>query len=354
MHVSVIDPVLQTNLFVAFLVAAVLLTSKRDPKPHEMSHSRTDELKGAAILMVIFSHIGYFLFSNHKFMYPLSVAGGVGVNIFLFLSGFGLTASENKSHKSIWQFYSKRLKNIFVPMWLMLTPLLIFDFYLLKRTYSVTAVLQNVLGFFPNSDINTAINSPLWYFSLIFFYYLIFPLVYWRNRPFLSIFVILLLSFIATNLKLPVTVDILKVYKLHLLAFPLGMAFAWFNENKPVVLFREKLLQALSVSWTAQLLSYLLTVSLTLLFAYTAINSGVGEGIRKEQLLSLITTMSLVFISLIKNVRSNLLITLGKYSYEIYLIHWPLMYRYDFIYKNTSAFLGTLLYIAFLSLSGLL
>jgi len=164
----------------------------------------------------------------------------------------------------------------------------------------------------------------------------------------------LLLSFIATNLKFPVTVDILKVYKLHLLAFPLGMAFAWFNENKPVVLFREKLLQALSVSWTAQLLSYLLTVSLTLLFAYTAINSGVGEGIRKEQLLSLITTMSLVFISLIKNVRSNLLITLGKSSYEIYLIHWPLMYRYDFIYKNTSAFLGTLLYIAFLSLSGLL
>lgn len=77
-----------------------------------------------------------------------------------------------------------------------------------------------------------------------------------------------------------------------------------------------------------------------------------GGKLIAEQLTSLITVISLVFIFLLKNLQSNFLITLGKYSYEIYLIHWPLMYRYDFIYKHTPAFLGTLLYILVLIVIG--
>jgi len=39
----------------------------------------TQELKGLAILSIVFAHIAYMLVSDSRFLYPLSVAAGVGV-----------------------------------------------------------------------------------------------------------------------------------------------------------------------------------------------------------------------------------------------------------------------------------
>jgi peptidoglycan/LPS O-acetylase OafA/YrhL len=339
MQINIVDPYFQTLLFITFLTAFILLTVKKDTDQYKMNHSHTDELKGVAILMVIFSHVGYFLVTDHRFLFPLSVAGGVGVNIFLFLSGFGLTESENASSKSVLSFYLKRLKKLFIPMWVVLILTLVLDFYLLGKTYGRTTIVQNLLGFFPTADIFNANNSPLWYFSIILFYYLIFPLVYKKKRQLLSIGVIFLLGYIAVNTKLPVPDSVLKLYKLHYLAFPLGMFFAYIQTKKPVV----------KLEFLAR---YFLILVSSLLFCYTAINSNVGGKLIAEQLTSLVTVASLIIVFLLKKFQSSLLLTLGKYSYEIYLIHWPLMYRYDFIFKHTTAFLGTLIYIFILIVIG--
>jgi len=147
------------------------------------------------------------------------------------------------------------------------------------------------------------------------------------------------------NLKLPVPKDLLKLYKLHFLAFPFGMLFASiFNNNILKIKDRLKILQLGKT--VPFFLRFILTLLLTIVFSYTAIHSSIGEKISSEALISLITMTTLVLIVLIKKVQSNLLIVLGEYSYGIYLIQWPLMYRYDFIYKHTPLFLGTLLYIA--------
>ncbi|MEK7595354.1 MAG: acyltransferase [Patescibacteria group bacterium] len=332
-------------------MALVIFSAKKDLKPHDMNHSHTNELKGVAILMVLFSHIGYFLFSDHTFLYPLSVAGGVGVNIFLFLSGFGLTSSEIKSNKPILHFYFKRLRNIFIPMWLTLTSVLLLDAHILNKTYSLHTILQGVLGFFPNSDIDSAINSPLWYFTLILFYYLIFPLAYIRNKPYLSSLIILLTGFLITRLDLPVSKDVLKLYQLHYLAFPLGMAFANAYQKKQIIKLKDYVVKHTS-SWVVSYISYFLILILSFLFAYTAIHSNIGKSVFAEQITSMFTMLSLVLIFLIKDVQSDLLIILGKYSYEIYLIQWPLLYRFDLIYNHTPAFLGTFLYILFFFVIG--
>ncbi|MDP2874363.1 MAG: acyltransferase [bacterium] len=336
MPINVVDPVFQTALFASFFVSLIVLTARRDPQPHEMNHSHTNELKGIAILMVLFSHIGYFLFTDHQFLYPFSVAGGVGVNLFLFLSGFGLTISAIKSQLPILRFYLKRLRNIFVPMWLMLIPVLVLDAYLLNRVYDFKTVLRSFLGFFPVADLDTSINSPLWYFSLILFYYLIFPLVFWRNKVLLSAVAIWLLGFIMTKLNLPVSRDVLKLYQLHYLAFPLGMSLAYIFSKKPV----------LPAFLRTDFVRYVLIILLACVFGYTAIHSGIGGKITTEHLISLVTMSSALLIVLLMNFQSDVLIVLGKYSYEIYLIQWPLMYRYDIIYKHTPAYLGTLLYLA--------
>lgn len=335
MQINGLDVQFQTALFVPFLIAAIVLTARKDPRFGEFNRAHTSELKGIAILMVLFSHIGYFLFSDHSFLYPLSVAGGVGVNIFLFLSGFGLTLAQNKTQLTPVQFYFRRLKSIFIPMWLVLIATLILDNYLLGRTYSLSTIIQSFFGFFPNGDINSAINSPLWYFTLIFFYYLIFPLVYRKNKTLLSIGVVLLLGYIVSHLKLPVTKDVLKLYQLHYLAFPLGMVLARLNPYRLKTLVNVR-----------PYIRYFLLIIFLGLFGYLAIHSGVGEKLIPEQFTSLLSVLVLLVIVLIKDFQSNLLILLGKYSYEIYLIQWPVMYRFDFIYKYTPPFLGTILYIA--------
>ncbi len=354
MQIDIIDPIFQTNIFLAIFIAIILFTIKKDPHPHSMNHSHTNELKGIAILTVIFCHIGYFLFKDDKFLFPLSVAGGVGVNLFLFLSGFGLASSQNRSPKGILQFYIKRLKTIFVPMWIVLILILIADYFLLNRTYPTKEITNNLLGFFPVADLDTSINSPLWYFSYILFYYLTFPILYKKDRPYLSAFAIFLFGYFMIRQKLHEDIhpDVIKLYALHYAAFPLGIAFANFYASSLFLSIKEKISKLFKNRIAYYFVIYTGIALLAWIFSYYAIHSGVGEKPSTEQTLSLITAVALVGIILLKNIQSRFLILLGTYSYEIYLIHWPLMYRHDYIYKYTQPFLGTLIYLAVFILIG--
>ena len=332
MQINITDSINQTVLFTLCLLLVIIATTRKDKNAFEMNQTHTGELKGIAILMVLFSHIGYFLSSDSRFLFPLSVASGVGVNMFLFLSGFGLTKSALKKGAPIMRYYLKRFKSIFLPMWLVLVPTLILDASILRRFYGFSEILSSILGYFPKADLMTSINSPLWYFSLILFYYLIFPLIFWKKYPLVSAIIILLVGFAMTKFILPVHPDVLKLYQLHFIAFPLGMVFAWFFRSLPVMFNK---------TWVR----LILVVFLLVVFGYTAIHSGVGSKALVEQSTSLISMLSLLLIIILIDVKSGFLILLGKYSYEIYLVQWPLMSRFDFIYKHTPPFLATILYI---------
>lgn len=348
MQINIVDPVLQTQIFTALLVLAIILTVRKKPSKNSFDAQLTNELKGVAILMVMFSHIGYFLATDNRFLFPLSVAAGKGVDIFLFLSGFGLTISALQSSLNIKNFYFKRLKKIFVPMWLVLAVFLLMDAVVLRRFYPTTSVAQNILGFFPSADLYNNVNSPLWYFTLILFYYLLFPLClldfFVRRVPVVSALIMLGLGYFATNLNLPVAPDVLKLYKLHYMAFPLGMLFATvlrYFRNHPLVLPPLPRVDALFAK-------LFVIIILTGVFCYLAIHSGVGESLIKEQSISLASLGCLVAVFLLKGFYSRFLTLIGAYSYELYLIHWPLMSRYDFLYTRFPAWLATALYIVIL------
>jgi peptidoglycan/LPS O-acetylase OafA/YrhL len=346
MQINISDPIFQTYIFVIGLAFFTLVTLRKDKDRHEMLISHTNELKGLAILLVLFSHVGYFLSSDTRFLYPLSAGGGVGVNIFLFLSGFGVTASMLKKQLKPWEFYKRRLPTIYIPMWVVLTLVLILDFLLLQRIYPSTTLVKNYLGFFPRADIFLDLNSPLWYFSFILFYYLVFPWVFVKKYTSVSALIIFLISLLILDTRLPVVFDVHKLYVLHTLAFPLGMIFATFLNLKPLTEIKEQFFQLReSHRKIAHLFRVLFLWILAILVYYTLIESGVGKGLKTEQVVSIFITLAFVLFVLLKRYKSNFLVLLGIYSYEIYLIQWPLMYRYDFIYKYVPAGLGTLLYI---------
>lgn len=357
MKIDVENAAIQTLLFSLVFFAFLFSTAKKSDKQTFFDPSQSNEIKGFAMLGIVFSHIGYFLSNNTQFLFPLSVLAGVGVNLFLFISGFGLTISHLRNPLSIWEFYRKRLLRLFIPMWIVLSLYLLLDYFLLNRSYPLNILGYHFLGFFPRADLFMDVNSPLWYFSLILFMYVIFPLFFWRKNPVISAVAILAVTYLAvTRFEIPVVEDVLKLYKLHIVAFPLGMLFALSLNEEHGQIFHNlrtflrtrfhsfRPLKPIVISFLK-----LLTV---FVFIYTAYHSGIEEGIRTEQTISLITMICIILIFLFKNLSFPIFETFGKYSYEIYLIHWPLLSRYDLLYDNFEPFLATLLYLGlFLGIS---
>ena len=60
---------------------------------------------------------------------------------------------------------------------------------------------------------------------------------------------------------------------------------------------------------------------------------------------SIVTSLLFIALFIIKRFDIKTLYWFGFYSYEIYLFHWPLMYRYDFLYKYLPAWLALALYL---------
>lgn len=358
MQINIHSAIAQTNTFIAVLILTLLLTARKRVSP-SFDLSTTNDIKGIAILMVVFAHIGYLLSKDPNFLFPLSVGGGIGVNLFLILSGYGISVSAIKKPLAALQFYKKRIIKLMVPLWVVLSGFLLMDITILKKGYSFTEIWQSYLGYYPVANPIYNIDSPLWFITIILFYYLIYPLIF--NKKYLSLIGIILIAvsylllfndtFI--NLLVSNTIfkrDVLGLYRTHFTAFPLGMILAdlSYNQTLPKKIwqqfsefFNKNKIIKIVVWWIAIFTSIYLAY-------YTAIYSGVGKGDLKEQNIALITSAAVIFLFIFNKVSFRLFTVLGIYSFEIYLIHWPLLYRYDFFYKIAPPALATSFYIVFL------
>lgn len=348
MQISVIDPTTQTVFFGILFIAVLLFSTRKSSDNLFFGISKTLQLKGLAILAIIFSHIGYFLSRETTFLYPFSVDAGVGVNLFLFLSGFGLTISSIKRPISPLIFYKKRLLKLYLPMWIVVTIFVALDLVFLKINYPIPKLVNAYAGIFQTGDPFKDLNSPLWYFTLILFYYLIFPLTFWKRFKYLSPLIIYIVGYVLFRMPIPINWDVLNLYKLHTLAFPIGILFALLLNEKKINSFLLKL-QTLP---GRIFLKYILVIFLVLVFAYTSIHSGVGQDPKLEQSISLITMFSTIFIFTLIDFEFKFLELFGVYSFEIYLIHWPLLSRYDFLYKYLPASAATTLYLGLFLILG--
>jgi peptidoglycan/LPS O-acetylase OafA/YrhL len=344
MTISISNAVEQTWVFAIILLIALLCSIKKK-EGSTLSISVTQELKGFAILAVIFAHVGYFLVDDHQFLFPLSIFAGVGVDLFLFLSGYGLTYSRLKKDESIGQFYKRKLNQLFMPFWIVLGVFLMLDYFILHITRSMQFILDASSGIFTSANIYTDLNSPFWYFTFILFFYLLFPLVFCKKYPWLTAIILYLVSWSVIKINPEVLSGVIGLYKIHLLAFPLGVGVAGFTSLKP------KLLSTIFSPIKKTYIKYqtfinpVLLIALLYIIYYTGIHSGVGSTPHKQELISLITMTALILFFILKKFEFRLLGILGIYSYEIYLFHWPLMYRYDLLYAHLPAWLATLLYL---------
>jgi hypothetical protein len=165
MPIEITDVAHSTWIVIALLVAALLPGRRRECTSDPLPFAVTQQLKGLAILTIVFAHIAYMLVSDNRFLYPLSIAAGVGVDLFLFLSGFGLTLGMLRAPLAPLPFYRRRLLRLFIPFWIVLVLLLLADRVLLGRSYAPGYMLQSLLGWFPRASAWEDVNSPFWYIS---------------------------------------------------------------------------------------------------------------------------------------------------------------------------------------------
>ncbi len=271
---------------------------------------------GVAMIWIVMFHSPGFLFPD--FLGFLKSIGYGGVDICLFASGIGCYYSLNKNN-DIGQFIKRRFERLMPTYLIFIIFWLIFKF--VTTPIPLTAVIGNLLGIEYLTDSGHGFN---WYISALLLFYLLSP-YFKKVADKLSYKQSLIFTLFLTILSIPFwdsTTYIIIVTRLPI--FYMGMILAKAsNEGKRL----DKKLTAFCLLcfiigsifcfvafkffstqlWEKGLYWYpfiLLTPGICLLVAYVA---NISEKIK--------------FLSFIKTV----LDTIGKYSFEIYLLHIPLL-----------------------------
>jgi len=350
MTISISNVVFATHIFTTIFVFVFLL-SLRLRSDKGFSLEVTTQLKGFSILAIVFSHIGYFLVDDQRFLFPLSIAAGVGVNIFLILSGYGLATSSIAKQLPILKFYKRRLPKLYVPFWISIAFFFLLDFFVLGKDYSAQYVVKSFAGLFEQAHLFSDLNSPLWYFTAIIFYYLLFPMVFSRRMPVVSALLLYLAGYFVIVMSPAFLNQVLGLYELHIVAFPLGVLFAAVAHRYNIGVFQSRIkcwLQEKRVHKNIlHALHAIFMIVLVFIIGYTAYRSHVGDVPAVEQRISLITSSALLVFFTFSKMQSKVLNWFGMYSFEIYLLHWPILSRFDMFFRFFPPWLATICYLIF-------
>ena len=354
---------LSTFVVIAFAILVLFTTLKQSTHSDVFPVSVTNELKGLGILTVVFAHFAYMKVTNADFLFPLSIIAGVGVDLFLFMSGFGLTVGMLKRPMKTVDFYKKRVIKIFIPFWIALIIMFIADALFMDKTYSVGYIIKSMLGFFPTADGFGDVNSPFWYITWMIMFYLLYPLVFFKDKPWLSA---IILAVIATIIGTFNIFDLGSnwLHRLHTVAFSMGIILAWLLQIKEGE--KNRFIEYIKdFRDNSKDMKYIVIAIMFVIVFYVSQRTGagswptltaiLGQGFFVEQLMSIVIMLAFTVIFILKKVDSKFLTMYGVYSYEVYLIHWPLMAKYDIFFVYLPAWAAVIAWlVAFILVSMLL
>ncbi|MEM5557472.1 acyltransferase [Aliarcobacter cryaerophilus] len=354
---------LSTFVVIAFAILVLFTTFKQSTHSDVFPISVTNELKGLGILTVVFAHFAYMKVTNADFLFPLSIIAGVGVDLFLFMSGFGLTVGMLKRPMKTVDFYKKRVIKIFIPFWIALIIMFIADAIFMDKTYSVGYIIKSMLGFFPTADGFGDVNSPFWYITWMIMFYLLYPLVFFKDKPWLTA---IILAVIATIIGTFNIFDLGSnwLHRLHTVAFSMGIILAWLlqvkegEKNRFIEYIKDFRDNSKDMKYIVIAIMFVIVFYVsqrTGAGSWPALTAILGQGFFVEQLMSIVIMLAFTVIFILKKVDSKFLTMYGVYSYEVYLIHWPLMAKYDIFFVYLPAWAAVIAWlVAFILVSMLL
>ncbi len=127
------------------------------------------ELMGIATLMIIVCHLPAQGVAMPSVMARIIGSGGIGCDVFLFLSGMGMWFSMNSvrtGNMNVWKWYWRRYVRILVPYLIIVIPICI------SNGNNITEVLIRATGF----DF-FVYRLALWFVSCVLLLYILTPLI---------------------------------------------------------------------------------------------------------------------------------------------------------------------------------
>ena len=294
---------------------------------YELTKEDTFQLKGIAILLLLFHHLFYInngLYNDWN-IGPIPLIQTIGrfckvcVAIFVFLSGYGLAISNSSSKKFVASsFYAKGFTKLYLNYWLiyiLFVPIGILFFHRsFSDVYSCHVIPKAIIDFLGLADCfgYLGYNATWWFYSCILPLYLVFPVLRFLLPRFS---IILILGAGLFMLKGP-AILFLQPIKYYLLPFVLGMVFA----NKKI----------LSISCRYSMLNNCILWSIFLLTAafWRQFGFYLG-GVSFDSVVVLGGVF--VFVTIRKYIClkcKDVLAFLGKHSFNIFLFHTFIYYYY--------------------------
>jgi len=318
-------PTAQNLIILAVLLTFSLILPKKN-RTSFMDSSQTDQLKGIAILLVVVGHLWVHVSENQ----PIPVLSGYSVSLFLVLSGYGLSISWAKKPLPWTIFITKRINRVMIPYWIITVVILLLDYLILDKTYPLKSIVYTFAGI-NFEKVLRQFDYARWYITLLLAYYAVF---FFANRLFGRLKAVICLCVFGVALYFLRRQEIFPFGGLHhFLAFPLGCVLAHFHAQVSEHLDKNK-----------RNLTYMLLIAFGIVGTHLLLLVGeLGEGVLSKLIrLGVYNGQGLLFcLFLILCVGeigrfgyvSRFLTFCGVISYEIYLIHGPLLVKYNPIFN---------------------
>lgn len=138
-------------------------------------------LKAISIISIILSHFwGWICPLPTMINTFVSSISQTGVEIFLFLSGYGIMCSYKNN--GLQKFWVKRFQKIYIPLLLVTLPQLIFEIWSYRNHIGdmyITSTFLSALGLYPNN----LLDVTLWFIPFILLQYMLFYCSFkWTNK----------------------------------------------------------------------------------------------------------------------------------------------------------------------------
>lgn len=286
------------------------------------------KLKGFAILSVFLAHLhGPIGMADKGFLvtWIIDPSCAIGMFLFLFLSGYGIYKSYLKNGLN--KYWEKKIEKVFLPAIFCEIILSIFYILILKNDFSGNYIFET----WTLKDIRY--NGPLWYIQYIFIWYFIFYVMYKyvknnvNNNIFILIWILISLGFYYIGLG---TFIFATSYRL---AFPLGVFYASLKSKEIKKSLKYTILSFISLILSISLLVYLkknvdsITYGGHMYIIYTLF----------ENIVDFLGAISLIYLFSI--FKLNVFQKLGVVSFDIFLLHVPLIIEPLKMFTNYNKFL---------------
>lgn len=297
---------MNTVVYFIFLVALLVvfligLKWNTEREVHSLSRDTCNVLKGYAILLIVIHHM-VLRMSHVGILLPFRLAGYLGVSVFFFLSGYGLTcAAKNREKAYSNNFIFKRIKKIYIPAVIAQFVYLLVLMSFFDKSYSAGDFLKGLFFLYP-------VDTSQWYIIAVFYWYIAFWLFMkcftsWRNTI-IGLFAMALLYIIIC-----LSVGASKNWVDTAVCFPLGVMFAASGE-KPFSMINK---------YGKMLFVPAVLFAVTVFFSYGKTDyAALVLRIMSSMLFLLIILMTLKYIDISKN---RLVGYIGTITLECYLVH---------------------------------